>query len=188
MKMIEKELKQYNYENIFIGVLIIIMGIIMILFPKNILNIISYFIGGFLILNGVLKIYYYIKFDGKYNIFNYDLSYGILNIIMGLLCLFFKNEFQSIIRIIIGLIAIYEGIKNLSLVSKLLFVSKKLGIISLLLSILMMLLGVIIILTKGILVATVGYMLTGFAIIDIVEAIIFNRNIRKIEKYFENRK
>ena len=57
-----------------------------------------------------------------------------------------------------------------------------------LLSILMMLLGVIIILTKGILVATIGYMLTGFAIIDIVEAIIFNRNIRKIEKYFENRK
>ena len=34
MKMIEKELKQYNYENIFIGVLIIIMGIIMILFLR----------------------------------------------------------------------------------------------------------------------------------------------------------
>ena len=183
MKSNEKNLKQYNYESIFMSIITIVLGIIMIFFSENVLNIISYMIGGILVVCGIFKIYYYLKYESKYNIFNYDLSFGILNILLGILCIVFKSELQSIFRIVIGLIVIYEGILNISLAHKICFVNKRIGLFSILLSILMVIGGSLIILVKGIVVATIGYILIGFALIDIVESIIFNRNVKKIEKY-----
>ena len=73
MATILKKLKQDNYEAMFVSLMTIIVGIIMIIYSTNILNIISYLMGGILIINGLLKIFYYFKYEGKYNIFNYDL-------------------------------------------------------------------------------------------------------------------
>ena len=185
MKMIEKKLKQSNYESIFVSCVTIILGIIMIIFYNNFLNFISYLLGGALIVNGILKIYYYLKYEGKYNIFNYDLSFGILNIIFGVICIIFKSELQSIFRIVIGVIIIYEGILNISFASKIFSVDKVSGIIGLLLSILMILAGLIIISTKGVLTASTGYILIAFAIINIIESIIFNKNLNKLKKYLD---
>ena len=65
-----EKIKRYNYESIFISLVTILLGIIIILFSKNVLNIISYLIGGILIINGLFKTYYYLRYEGKYNIFN----------------------------------------------------------------------------------------------------------------------
>ncbi len=183
MKSIGQKLKQDSYESIFNSCITILLGIIMIIFSKNILNIISYLIGGFLIINGLLKIFYYFRYEGKYNIFNYDLSFGILNIIIGIVCIIFTSELQSIFRIVIGLVVIYEAIINITFSSKILFVDKVSGIISLLISVLMIICGGFIIFTKGLLITSIGISLIVFAIMNIIESIIFNHNINKIEKY-----
>ncbi len=188
MKTVEKKIKEYNFESVLISLMIIVLGIIMILWPNNILNFISYLIGISLIIIGLFKIFYYLRFDGKYSIFNYDLSYGILNIILGIICFIFKNEFQSIFRIAIGLIVMYEGIISISLAHKVCYINKKIGAISILLSILMVLCGGFVVLTKGIIVRTIGYILICFAIINIIEIIIFNSNVKKIEKYISGLK
>lgn len=186
MKLTEKKLKKYNYESIIMSIITALLGIIIILFSKNILNIVCYLIGGVLIVNGLFKIYYYLKYEGKYGIFNYDLSFGILAIILGIIFIIFKSELQSIFRIIIGLIIIYEGILNISLANKIYFVNKKAGIISLLLSVLTILCGILIIIIKGIVVATIGYILIGFALINIIESIIFKKNLKKLKKYLSD--
>ncbi len=183
MKLMKKKLKQYNYESIFISCITILIGTIMILFSKNVLNIISYLLGGILVITGIIKIYYYFRYEGKYNIFNYELSFGILNILLGILCIIFRNELQSIFRILIGLIVIYEGILSISLASKILYVNKGAGIISLLLSISMILCGGLIIFIKGIVIATIGYIIIVFAVMNIIESFIFNRNISKLENF-----
>lgn len=187
MKSIQKKLKQDSYESIFFSCIAILLGLIMIIFSKNISNIISYLIGGLLIVNGLLKIFYYFRYEGKYNIFNYDLSFGILNVIIGVVCIIFTSELQNIFRIVIGLIVIYEAIINISLASKILFVDKVSGIISLLISILMIVCGGSIIFTKGLLITTIGIILIIFAIMNIIENIIFNHNLNKIEEYLNNR-
>lgn len=183
MKYIQKKLKQDSYESIFFSCVTILLGLIMIIFSQSILDIISYIIGGILIVYGLIKIFYYFRYEGKYNIFNYDLSFGILNIIIGIVCIIFTNELQSIFRIIIGLVVIYEAIINITLSTKIFFVDKLSGIISLLISILMILCGGFIIFTKGLLIASIGISLIVFAIMNIVESIIFNHNLNKLEKY-----
>lgn len=183
MKSIEKRLKQDSYESIFISLVTILLAIVMIVFSKDVLNVISYIIGGILIVGGIFKIVYYFKDEGKYNIFNYDLSFGILNIILGIICIVFKEELQNIFRIVIGLIVIYEGILNISLSNKILFVDKFSGIIGFLLSILMIFCGGFIMIMKGIVMTTIGYTLIIFAVMNIIESILFNRNLNKLKKY-----
>ena len=73
--------------------------------------------------------------------------------------------------------------KLLLISTKIFFVDKLSGIISLLISILMILCGGFIIFTKGLLIASIGISLIVFAIMNIVESIIFNHSLNKLEKY-----
>lgn len=187
MNFIKEKLKQVNKESILISIFAIVLGFIMILFKKTILDTISYLIGGILIINGVIKIYYYFKYQGKYNIFNYDLSFGIFSIVFGILCIIFKTELQSIFRIFIGIFVIYEGIIKISLSTKINLIDKSIGFLSFLLSLLIILCGIFITFNEGIVISTIGYMLILFSIINIMEIIIFNKNIKKIEKYLNEK-
>ena len=182
MKLIGEKLKQTNRESILASILAILLGITMIFFSKSVLDIISYLIGSILIIKGVLKIYYYFKYEGKYNVFNYDLSFGVFNIIFGIFCIIFKTELQNIFSIFIGIFIIYEGIIKISLSTKLNLIDTKIGFLSFLLSILIIICGVYITFNEGLLITTIGYTLIIFSIINIVESIIFNKNINKIEK------
>ena len=142
MKFIGQKLKQANRESILASIFAILLGFIMVIFPSEVLDVISYLIGGILIITGIVKMYYYFKYQGKYNIFNYDLSFGIFSIIFGILCIVFKGELQDIFRIFIGIFVIYEGIIKISLSTKLNLIDTSVGFLSFLLSIMIIICGI----------------------------------------------
>lgn len=187
MKFIGQKLKQANRESILASIFAILLGFIMVIFPSEVLDVISYIIGGILIITGIVKMYYYFKYQGKYNIFNYDLSFGIFSIIFGILCIVFKGELQDIFRIFIGIFVIYEGIIKISLSTKLNLIDTSVGFLSFLLSIMIIICGIYITLNEGIVVATIGYLLVTFSIINIIESVIFKHNLSKIEKYLNEK-
>ena len=187
MKFIGQKLKQANRESILASIFAILLGFIMVIFPSEVLDVISYLIGGILIITGIVKMYYYFKYQGKYNILNYDLSFGIFSIIFGILCIVFKGELQDIFRIFIGIFVIYEGIIKISLSTKLNLIDTSVGFLSFLLSIMIIICGIYITLNEGIVVATIGYLLVTFSIINIIESVIFKHNLSKIEKYLNEK-
>lgn len=183
---IGERIKQSSKESIFSSILLIILGIITILFPHSILSIISYLIGAGLVIRGIIKIYYYFKNHGKYNIYNNDLTFGLLNILFGILYVVLTDELQSIFRILIGMYIIYEAIVKISMSAKLSYFSKKVGFLSFLLSVLIMICGVVVIFNKGIVITTIGYILVVFSVMNIIENIVVNKNVKKIEKYLND--
>ena len=187
MKLIGEKLKQVNRESILASIIAVVLGFMMILFSNTASDIISYLIGGILIIRGIVKMYFYFKYQGGYNVYNYDLSFGIFNIIFGILCIIFKSEFQSIFRILIGIFVIYEGILKISLSTRLYYIDSGVGFLSFLLSIIIILCGVFVIFNEGIVITTIGYTLIIFSIMNIVESIIFNRNLNKLEKYLKEK-
>ena len=187
MKLIGEKLKQVNRESILASIIAVVLGFMMILFSNTASDIISYLIGGILIIRGIVKMYFYFKYQGGYNVYNYDLSFGIFNIIFGILCIIFKSEFQSIFRILIGIFVIYEGILKISLSTRLYYIDSGVGFLSFLLSIIIILCGVFVIFNEGIVITTIGYTLIIFSIMNIVESIIFNRNLNKLENYLKEK-
>ena len=63
MKFIGQKLKQANRESILASIFAILLGFIMVIFPSKVLDVISYLIGGILIITGIVKMYYYFKYQ-----------------------------------------------------------------------------------------------------------------------------
>lgn len=71
------------------------------------------------ILVGIFKIINYIRNKGKYNFYNYEMAYGIIAIILGLLTIYYSTQIEKIFRILIavliiaiGVVVVYKLIEN----------------------------------------------------------------------------
>ena len=68
MKLIGEKLKQVNRESIVASIIAVVLGFMMILFSSTASDIISYLIGGILIIRGIVKMYFYFKYQCGYNV------------------------------------------------------------------------------------------------------------------------
>ena len=84
-----------------------------------------------------------------------------------------------ILRLIVGTWIVYSGITRIYLSLKLKFFNSSIWIISLVLSILMVIFGVYIMLNSGVIVTLIGSLMIAYAIIDIIESIIFIKKIKQ---------
>ena len=95
------------------GVIMIIFGIAAIINPEITLKAITRFFGVILLISGVfLVVLIKLKSNDLPNFWLYE---GVVNIVIGLLFLFFPAFVANIFVIIIGLIALIIGIRNLGL-------------------------------------------------------------------------
>ena len=76
-----KSLRKINYIIIFTSIIIIV--------------------GAIFIIVGIFKIIMYIQNKGSYDLYNYDLIYGILAIVIGIVAIIYITTIGTIFRIII---------------------------------------------------------------------------------------
>lgn len=177
MEYLEKILKKNGWISIAESLVFAILGVFLICNPDGVVKVISYILGAIFILAGVFKIINYISVKGKYDLYNYDVAYGIIAILIGLGIILFNNSISSIFRIAIGLWIIYTSILRMSLSLKLKNLEANTWIYSLILSILMFVCGLYITVTSGTIAMIIGILMLAFSIINIIEEIIFMKNI-----------
>ncbi len=173
-------LKKSGWEDVLVSIVFAIIGIFMITKTDLVIQIISYAIGGVFIAIGVVKIIYYFVSKGKYDFYNYDLVYGIIDIILGLVMIFCSGLVESMFRFIIAFWITYSGIIRLSLSFKLHAAKINIWLFSLLLSIVMILGGIFMFFQSGALVLTIGIIMLTYSIMDLIESIIFIRYVDKL--------
>ena len=173
-------LKKSGWVDILVSIIFAIIGIFMIAKTDLAIKIISYILGGLFIIMGVIKIVDYFVTKGKYDFYNYDLVYGIIAIIIGLITIFCSGLIESMFRIVIAIWIIYSGIMRLSLSLKLHAVQIDIWSVSLILSIIMIIGGLYMLFQTGALVLTMGIIVLVYSIIDLIENIIFIRNVDEL--------
>jgi len=182
MEYLEKLLKKNGWVSIIESIVFAILGVLLICNPEGVIKVISYILGVIFILAGVYKIINYISTKGKYDIYNYDIAYGVIAILIGLGIILFGNSISSIFRIAIGLWIIYTSILRISFSLKLKAVESNTWLYSLLLAILMLVCGLYITLTSGTIAVMIGILMLTSSIINVVEEIIFMKNIDAFSK------
>jgi len=100
---------------IVVSCLMIALGLALIIFPQMGLNIVCYTVGALAILFGVAKIVGYFSKDLFRLAFQFDLSLGILSVLMGILVICFANADTWYVALpyIFGVYAIIDGIAKL---------------------------------------------------------------------------
>lgn len=175
--MLEKFLKKSSWTDIITSLIFILFGVMLVLSPEMIQAMIAILLGAIFIAMGIFRLINYFA-SGKID--SYSLASGIIAMIVGIVILFCSETILSIFRIIIALWIIYSGIINLQTTIIWKDFKSRLWLLTLILSIVMIVAGIFILINNGAILQTVGVIIIAYAIINIIENIIF---MKKIENY-----
>lgn len=177
--MLESFLKRSIWTDMLISFVFVIFGILLYTYPTVMDSMIAIVLGAIFVVMGVLKIIDYFA-TGKSD--NYLLAIGITAIIAGIIIMLCSNVIVSIFRIIIGIWIIYKAILNLQTIIKWKDYKSAPWYITLIMSILTIILGVYILLNQGTVLEIIGVLIIFYGIFDIVENVIFMKNIKNYEE------
>lgn len=182
-----KNLRKAEWLNLLISVLFIIIGIILVRNPEEVLKTVSYITGGAFLVLGAIRIFKYLKDKNNSNELYGDIVFALISIITGLIIMFCTSAIEAIFRIIIGVWIIFTGFTRFELVKRLKEANLKEWILSFVLSIFMIICGLYMIFTPGTVVAIIGGVIIAYAVINLIQSIMFIKNsklivIDKIEK------
>jgi uncharacterized membrane protein HdeD (DUF308 family) len=180
MEYLEKILKRTGISSLITSIIFAILGIILIINPEGTIKFVSIILGAMFILVGLYKILNYIRNKGKYDFYNYDISYGIIAVILGVITICYSSQIGTIFRILIGLWIIYSAIIRISLSAKLKNISSNVWLYSLAIALIMGVCGIYIICNSGAIIVTLGIVVLIYSILDIIESIIFLGNVNKL--------
>jgi uncharacterized membrane protein HdeD (DUF308 family) len=171
-------LKKTGWTNIITSIGFAVIGILLITQAESAVKLISYILGIVLIAMGILRIVKYFSNKEEQQIYNNDLIYGFIATILGLVVIFNSGAIEFIFRLVVGIWIVYSGILRCSLAIRLNKIGVQVWSLSLVMAILMIVAGIFIIFTEGALIKTIGIVVLAYAIMDLIQSIIFTKNIR----------
>lgn len=180
--MFEKFLKRSSWTDIVISIIFVLFGALLAAKPEETVGAISIILGVVFIAMGVLKLVEYYTSDARED---YLLSIALIAVIFGVIVLFASDAILSLFRIILGVWIIVAGVMDLQTILVWKKFKSPYWITALLFSILMMFAGLIILINKNILLTTMGIIVIVYAVLDIIDRIIF---MMKIDDYIKNDK
>ena len=180
MENIEKIFKKTGWASILTSVVFAILGLILAFYPGTTLKVISCILGIIFIVIGIFKLVNYFLAKGKYDFYNYDLIFGLMAVVIGIVTIIFKDTIESIFRIIIGIWIIYSSLIRMSASFKLKTMKIDAWMYSLILALLMLACGIFITFKSGSIVIAIGVVMIVYSIIDIIEDVIFMKNVKDI--------
>lgn len=180
MEYVEKFLKKTGWSSLISSIIFAILGIILITNPEETVKVISYILGGIFILTGVIRVINYIVTKGKYDIYNDGMFFGIIAIILGIVTICYSKQIGNIFRVLIGVWIVYSSIVRIDISFKLKVLENKTWLYSLIIAIAMLICGIYIACNPGAILVTIGIVILIYSILDIIESIIFLKDIKKL--------
>lgn len=177
---VEEFLKKTGWTSIVTSIITAIIGVIIICNPMVTMKIVAYTLGAIFIAFGVIKLISYFVAKGTYDFYNYEIIYGLLAVIIGIITIAYSHTIATIFRIIIGVWILYSGLMRLGLVLKL----KTLEIVewkyALVIAILILICGLYVLVKAETIGIAIGIAILIYSIMDIIEGVIFLRNVDSI--------
>lgn len=173
-------LKKSGWSNILISIIFAVLGIILIAQPDAAVKVITTTLGVVFIIVGIIKIVEYFSSKEHNEIINYDLIYGIIALVIGLITMIYSNAVEFMFRLMLGIWIIYSGAIRLSFAMKLKKINSSAWVSSLIIAIIIIIGGIVVAFTQNAVIIAVGIVTLVYAILDLIESIIFLKNINQI--------
>ena len=179
MNQIMDFLKKSGRSNIIASIIFGIFGVILCVFSESAAIAISWMIGLFFIAIGIARLITYVQGRAIGEYYNFSLLVGLIATLIGILIIIYADAVSAIIRIVIGIWIIYNGLVRMRLSLKLKEINSQVWIYTIILAIAIILLGLFIALNSGAIISLIGGMMIAYAILDIIESMIFIKKLRQ---------
>ena len=175
----ESFLKKTGWESILTSVVFAIVGILLICNPEGTFKFAATILGIIFIAFGLVKIIKYFTDKGSSDFYNYDLIYGLVAAVAGIVIIIHSGALEVLFGLIIGIWIIYSGIMRITLATKLKAMNLETWIPVLVIAILMILCGLVMIVNANAVTIAIGTIILVYAIMDLIEGFIFVKNVDK---------
>ncbi len=179
MEYLEKIFKKTGWNSLIMSVIFAILGMVLIKEPEGTVKVVSYILGAMFIIIGIYKVISYLANKGKYSLYNYDIAYGIIAIILGIVTIAYSSQIGTLFRILIGLWIIYISIIRMNLSFKFKVINSNVWLYSFIIAIAMLVCGMYTIFNSNTIIVTIGVVILVYSVLDIIENIIFLINVKK---------
>ena len=182
-------IKKMNITSIIFSLLFLILGILLLCRPADALNIVSYSLGGMLIIWGVIQmIQFFIKKDSQ-NFFDLSFVVGIFVSIFGVIILLKPRIISDIIPLMLGIWMIINGVTKLAYSLTINKKSKSLSTI--VISIAIIVVGLLLVINPfagaEILTQLIGISMIIYSILDLVGAIFIKKTAKEVNVLLDSK-
>ena len=185
-----KKLNKYINISLIISSLLLVLGLIMFIFPNTSLKVFAYALSIILLVFGLYLIIEDIRLS-NYGFFAYFTLVGLNSILLGVILLIYPDLLSILIPVILGIWFILSSIIKIKITTLLSYEKDSSWIISLIMSILSIACGILLIISPlasaKIIVSFVGILLFVYTLSDIIDMMIFKKNINKIHKSLKSK-
>lgn len=168
--------KRAAWSATFESIITVIFGVLLVAFQDNIVKVIAYLVGGFLLLKGGFTIANYMFSKEQKKGFNGELIAGILTFLVGLVIFLVGDKIIDIFRVLVGVWIIYEGLIRLSNAMRL----RSAGVVNwsavMAIAVIMLMFGTFITFFNGALTFLVGWFLIVTGLIGLFSDVMFMQN------------
>lgn len=164
-------LKKNGRNSILVSILLVVLSLFLIFSPNTSLKIIMMALGIVLAINGIFHMVSYFSATKELKMFSFELTLGVISLIIGLIFIFNPDIINTFLSIIIGGWIILQSISSIELAMNMKD-STSHWFVLLIISIVTLLIGVVLLFNPfagTILVTACGMMLLIFEIINIAE-------------------
>lgn len=178
-----ERLNKFLYSSIIISILMFVLGMLFIIFPQMSFETITYILSVVLIINGI---YFIVEKDNSFFFLGF-LTIGIIQVLIGLILILNPILMKTLFPIFVGIVMVTKSALDFRISLLLKKYGYKNWLSILIFSIISILCGLVIIVkptTIGTIAITtyLGIILSIYAISNIIDSIIFIRNIKEITK------
>ena len=185
----KSEIKNMFVSSLISSCVMLVMGLILFINPESTIALISYIFGGILVIVGAnALINYYMR---KQQISTFELIYGVLGIVGGLILILNPRAIASLIPLVLGIWITISSLGKLKYIWDNAMKDRK-GTISLVITIIMLILGILLIFKPfdgaKMIAQMVGLFLVIYSILDIVQSFMIKNTVESIVVEIEPKK
>ena len=180
VEQIGSEIKKNAWSAAIESLAVLILGILFIIWPEEVNKFIAYFVGAFLIIRGGVQIITYYMEKGQNDFFNNGLLSGVISVILGIAAIVIGEDIQYVLRVVIGIIIIYESLVRINTATKLYSAGIKDWRSILVLALAMLVIGIFVTFNSGAITTLIGWMMVVTGIIGIVGDVMFIKHVNKV--------
>lgn len=188
MENFSVNIKKMNITSIIFSILFLIVGILLLCRPGDALNIVSYSLGGMLIIWGVIQMIQFFVKKNSQNYFDISFVVGIFVSIFGVIILLKPRIISDIIPLMLGIWMIINGVTKLAFSLTINKKSKSLSTI--IIAIAIVVVGLLLVINPfagaAILTQLIGVTMIVYSILDLVGAIFIRKTAKEVTKLLDD--
>lgn len=189
MKDLEKNRKKIWWSSVTSSIILFILGLLLFLKPDTVIHVVALILGIFIIVVGIFALLKYFRAEQKNGMIRFNIIYGGVCIVSGLILALTPSAIASILPIVLGIWMIISSLLKIQYALNMKEAGSTSWIPTFTLAMITLVVGILLVINpwRGaqVILQIVGGFLMGYALLDVIASFLLNKETKTLMKVID---